>query len=199
MRKLPPFSRPSLFWAEKASRSRSPPPPAVSQLSLAGLGVGPRDLSVGDPAPGIVAAQPVSLWGNVNNNNLLQIRDYGWGRGSFDSEILLTDFLSLHLDSALGDRPSLGLGRAGGRGGPPHSPAGMEVRSLVGLFPPLFFLQRRGASRSPWGGVAEWGAPEMLLGCGVSLGARLAVAGGGVVVALRMVCTRKSSACGVSI
>lgn len=94
------------------------------------------------------------------NNNLPQIRDYSWGKGSFDSEILFRDLLSLHLDSDLGDLPSLGLGREmmvlptlprGGR-------CEVFLDSSTELFPPLFFfffLRRKGASRSTWGGMAE--------------------------------------------
>lgn len=104
-------------------------------------GIGAPDHSVRDPVLRIVAAQPFSLWGIVNNN-LPQIRDYSWGKGSFDSEILFRDLLSLHLDSDLGDLPSLGLGREmmvlptlprGGR-------CEVFLDSSTELFPPLFFF-----------------------------------------------------------
>ena len=59
------------------------------------------------------------------------------------------------------------------------------------LFPSSFFLRRREASRSPWGGLAlSRGPREASRGGGgeVFLGATLGVAGRGAVVALRIVC-----------
>lgn len=60
--------------------------------------------------------------------------------------------------------------------------------SFAVLSSPLFSCGGGAPRRRPGVGWLYVGAPEMFLGCGVFLGASLGIAGGDMVVGLRMVC-----------
>lgn len=196
VRKHPLSLLSSCLWAETVSCLHGPPlrsrSPAVSQFYLAGFDPRAPNPSVRDPAPRIFAAQPhFSLPSNVHNVSF-KTGEMMAGEGAHS-------FVG-HRYGLLEPAPRScprrcemvpGQGRSGRFWG--RRSAGILCEVLRRLFPSSFFLQRREASRLPWGGLALSRGPREASGSGggggeVFLGVTLGVAGTGVVVALRMIC-----------